>query len=134
MGVMVLDRLSAQELGRHPLPAAALDHCSGLCSQLQSLLSPACLSQPFPPTAKSRLAAGTSRYLGAELGRRIGIIFASANMVAVAMHTAGSVETLSYLLWLPSGDTPLCTSQPRSHWLLWVPRKYFLRRYGATVA
>lgn len=25
----LLDRLSAQELGRHPLPAAALDHCSG---------------------------------------------------------------------------------------------------------
>lgn len=39
-----------------------------------------------------------SRSLGPELGGSIGLIFAFANAVAVAMHTVGFAETVTDLM------------------------------------
>ncbi|KAK2498915.1 hypothetical protein MC885_003943 [Smutsia gigantea] len=103
--------LSAQELGHHPLPAAAFDHCSGghrWLTWLITLLSASVHTIPsLSISAISTNCQGKAggRYffilhsLVPELGESIGIIFAFANTVAVAMHTAGSAETLSDLLW-----------------------------------
>lgn len=59
-----------------------------------------------------------SRSLGPELGGSIGLIFAFANAVAVAMHTVGFAETVRDLLqvrkwlcvlWVPTPHPPpLC--------------------------
>lgn len=60
-----------------------------------------------------------SRSLGPELGGSIGLIFAFANAVAVAMHTVGFAETVRDLLqvrrWLcvSSGSCPLHLLCPR---------------------
>lgn len=60
-----------------------------------------------------------SRSLGPELGGSIGLIFAFANAVAVAMHTVGFAETVRDLLqvrrWLcvSSGSCPLHLFCPR---------------------
>lgn len=51
-----------------------------------------------------------SRSLGPELGGSIGLIFAFANAVAVAMHTVGFAETVRDLLQV--GE---------QLWVLWVP-------------
>lgn len=51
-----------------------------------------------------------SRSLGPELGGSIGLIFAFANAVAVAMHTVGFAETVRDLLQVRKR---LC--------VLWVP-------------
>lgn len=51
-----------------------------------------------------------SRSLGPELGGSIGLIFAFANAVAVAMHTVGFAETVRDLLQVRKW---LC--------VLWVP-------------
>lgn len=55
-----------------------------------------------------------SRSLGPELGGSIGLIFAFANAVAVAMHTVGFAETVRDLLQV---RTRLHTSQ---HLELWI--------------
>lgn len=55
-----------------------------------------------PPPAPSFLSGGAyfliSRSLGPELGGSIGLIFAFANAVAVAMHTVGFAETVTDLM------------------------------------
>lgn len=43
-----------------------------------------------------------SRSLGPELGGSIGLIFAFANAVAVAMHTVGFAETVADLMRVSS--------------------------------
>lgn len=44
-----------------------------------------------------------SRSLGPELGGSIGLIFAFANAVAVAMHTVGFAETVTDLMRVRRG-------------------------------
>uniref|UniRef100_A0A5F5PY88 Solute carrier family 12 member 3 n=1 Tax=Equus caballus TaxID=9796 RepID=A0A5F5PY88_HORSE len=62
-------------------------------------------------STNSKVKAGSkffliSRSLGPELGSSIGIIFAFANSVAVAMHTVGFAETLLDLLRVILRDPP----------------------------
>ena len=47
-----------------------------------------------------------SRSLGPELGGSIGLIFAFANAVGVAMHTVGFAETVRDLLQVRRGPDP----------------------------
>lgn len=47
-----------------------------------------------------------SRSLGPELGGSIGLIFAFANAVGVAMHTVGFAETVRDLLQVRQGREP----------------------------
>lgn len=58
----------------------------------------------------SALIGGTyfliSRSLGPELGGSIGLIFAFANAVGVAMHTVGFAETVRDLLQVRPGAGP----------------------------
>lgn len=49
-----------------------------------------------------------SRSLGPELGGSIGLIFAFANAVAVAMHTVGFAETVADLMHVRSISVLLC--------------------------
>lgn len=78
------------------------------------------------PRAVPTTSGGTyfliSRSLGPELGGSIGLIFAFANAVAVAMHTVGFAETVRDLLqvrkqlcvlWVPSPPSP--PSPPPPH-------------------
>lgn len=48
-----------------------------------------------------------SRSLGPELGGSIGLIFAFANAVAVAMHTVGFAETVRDLLQVKRTDVSI---------------------------
>lgn len=51
-----------------------------------------------------------SRSLGPELGGSIGLIFAFANAVAVAMHTVGFAETVTDLMRVSGTDQLLLQS------------------------
>lgn len=55
-----------------------------------------------PSSSSSSSLGGTyfliSRSLGPELGGSIGLIFAFANAVAVAMHTVGFAETVTDMM------------------------------------
>lgn len=53
-----------------------------------------------------------SRSLGPELGGSIGLIFAFANAVAVAMHTVGFAETVRDLLQVRKQLCVLWVSMP----------------------
>lgn len=59
-------------------------------------------SRNFPNSHLNSSTGGTyfliSRSLGPELGGSIGLIFAFANAVAVAMHTVGFAETVQALM------------------------------------
>lgn len=58
----------------------------------------ACTSLPSPPFSSGGTYFLISRSLGPELGGSIGLIFAFANAVAVAMHTVGFAETVADLM------------------------------------
>lgn len=70
-----------------------------------------------------------SRSLGPELGGSIGLIFAFANAVGVAMHTVGFAETVRDLLQVRGpgwGRGSRTNTPPHTHTLLLTQNQAFL--------